>query len=106
MTFALRFTLHQGRSIRTPRFITRGPLTSKYDAAGYYATTGIAPDLMEASKTAVREMIAYLREEHGLSAEDAYILASVAVDLKISEVVDRPNWIVSAYLPRSLFVNS
>jgi acetamidase/formamidase len=83
--------------------MTRGPLTTRYDRSGYYATTGIAPDLMEAAKTAVREMIGYLGAAHGLSREDAYVLASVAVDLKISEVVDRPNWIVSAYLPLSLF---
>ena len=103
MTFSLRFNVQKGRSIRTPRFVTRGPLTSKYDASGYYATTGIAPDLMDAAKTALREMIGHLVEAHRLSREDAYILASVAVDLKISEVVDRPNWIVSAYVPRSIF---
>ncbi len=78
-------------------------VTSKYDASGYYAITGIAPDLMDAAKTALREMIGHLVEAHQLSREDAYILASVAVDLKISEVVDRPNWIVSAYVPHSIF---
>ena len=40
---------------------------------------------------------------HGLSREDAYVLCSVAADLKISEVVDAPNWVVSAFLPLSLF---
>ena len=103
MTFSLRFNVRKGRSIRTPRFATTGPLTSKYDAAGYYATTGIAPDLMVAAKTALREMIDHLVETYRLSREDAYILSSAAVDLKISEVVDRPNWIVSAYVPRSIF---
>jgi acetamidase/formamidase len=103
MAFSLRFNVRKGHSIRTPRFMTRGPLTAKYDTAGYYATTGVAPDLMDAAKTALREMIGYLVEVHQLSREDAYILASVAVDLKISEVVDRPNWIVSAYVPRSIF---
>jgi acetamidase/formamidase len=103
MTFSLRFTVHKNRSIRTPRFVTRGPLTSKYDAAGYYATTGVAPDLMDASKTALREMIGYLVETYRLSREDAYVLSSAAVDLKISEIVDRPNWIVSAYVPLSIF---
>lgn len=48
-------------------------------------------------------MIEHLGEAYGLSREDAYILCSVAVDLKISEVVDRPNWVVSAYLPLSIF---
>ena len=44
-------------------------------------------------------MVAYLGDTHGLSPADAYILCSVAVDLVISEVVDPPNWVVSALLP-------
>jgi acetamidase/formamidase len=39
----------------------------------------------------------------GLTREEAYVLCSVAADLKISEVVDAPNWVVSAFLPMSLF---
>ena len=47
---------------------------------------------------------AYLRwREHKLAPELAYALCSVAVDLRISEVVDAPNWLVSAYLPRTIF---
>jgi acetamidase/formamidase len=48
-------------------------------------------------------MIEHLATERGLSREEAYILCSVAVDLKISEIVDAPNWIVSAFLPESIF---
>jgi acetamidase/formamidase len=44
-------------------------------------------------------MIAYLVEEHGLREGEAYILCSVAVDLAISEVVNPPNWLVTALLP-------
>ncbi len=39
----------------------------------------------------------------GLTREEAYVLSSVAVDLKISEVVDAPNWVVSAFLPLAVF---
>jgi acetamidase/formamidase len=49
-------------------------------------------------------MIDHLEEQRGLSREEAYVLASVAVDLKISEIIDAPNWIVSAFLPESVFV--
>jgi acetamidase/formamidase len=42
-------------------------------------------------------------ETRGLSREEAYVLCSVAVDLKISEIVDMPNWIVAAFLPESVF---
>ena len=38
----------------------------------------------------------------GLAPEDAYLLASIAADLKISEVVDVPNWVVSAHLELAL----
>ncbi len=104
MYVALRFGLRKGRSIPGPQFLTPGPLTDKYDAKGYYATTGIGPDLMEAARDAVRAMIDHLVHLSGLSPEDAYVLCSVVVDLKISEVVDKPNWIVSAYLPQAPFL--
>src|SRR5205085_1201571 len=52
---------------------------------------------------AVRYMIEHLVEHRGLSREQAYVVCSVAVDLKISEIVDAPNWIVSAFLPESIF---
>jgi acetamidase/formamidase len=48
-------------------------------------------------------MLDHLVRSYGLSRQEAYVLCSVAVDLKISEVVDAPNWIVSAYLPLVLF---
>ena len=48
-------------------------------------------------------MVVHMVREHGLSREQAYVVCSVAVDLKISEIVDAPNWIVSAVLPESIF---
>jgi acetamidase/formamidase len=48
-------------------------------------------------------MIDYLGREHGLSREEAFVLCSVAVDLKVSEIVDAPNWVISALLPDSIF---
>lgn len=103
MRATLRFGIRKGLRLPSPQFVTPGPLTSRHDAKGYYATTGIAPDLMEGARAAVRAMIDHLVRTYRLSREDAYILCSVAVDLKISEVVDVPNWIVSAYLPLSIF---
>ena len=103
MHVAARFWVRKDRTVPEPQFITPGPLTRKYDEKGYYATTGIAPDLMEAARKAVRHMIGWLTATHGLTPEDAYVLCSVAVDLKISEVVDKPNWIVSAYAPLAVF---
>jgi acetamidase/formamidase len=48
-------------------------------------------------------MIDHLSSEYNMTREQAYCLCGAAVDLKISEIVDGPNWIVSAYLPLSIF---
>jgi acetamidase/formamidase len=49
-------------------------------------------------------MLDYLTSERQITREEAYCLCGVAVDLKINEIVDAPNFIVSAYLPLSIFV--
>jgi acetamidase/formamidase len=100
---ALGVRLHKGLALPAPQFRTSGPLRAGIDDAGYYATMGVAPDLMTASQDAVRAMIDHLGRTYGLDPLDAYVLCSVIVDLKISEVVDQPNWVVSAYLPNSVF---
>jgi acetamidase/formamidase len=103
MVVTLRFRLRKARSLRGPQFVTPGPLTAKYDGSGYHATTGVAGDLLEAAREATRNMVAYLVATYGLAPEDAYVLCSVTADLKISEVVNAPNWVVSSYLPLSIF---
>jgi formamidase len=57
---------------------------------------------MTNAKNAVRELIGWLGAERGLDPRDAYILCSLAADLKISQIVDQPNWGVSAYFPLSV----
>lgn len=103
MTATLRFTLQKGRDLPEFQFRTAGPLSPRTNTREWYATTGHGPDLMEAARNAIRHMIAWLVDNHGLTREQAYILCSVAVDLKLSEVVDAPHWVVSAFLPMSLF---
>ena len=44
-----------------------------------------------------------LLQERGWSREQAYVISSVAVDLRISNVVDVPNYVVSALLPEAIF---
>jgi acetamidase/formamidase len=80
-----------------------GPLTPRVDHRGWYATFGVEPDLMEASRAAVRAMLDHLGRERGLSREDAYVLCSLAGDLKITEVVDAPNWMVGCFVPDAVF---
>ena len=48
-------------------------------------------------------MIDYIVDEHGLSREQAYILCSVAVDLRVGQVVDVPNYVISAVLNLDVF---
>ena len=100
---ALRFTLQKGRRIPAPQFVTAGPLTPRVDGAGFYGTTGVGPDLYAAAQDAVRAMIAHLSETYGLSRGDAYVLSSLCVDLKISEIVDAGQYIVSALVPLAVF---
>lgn len=103
MGVSVRLDLIKGGSPSFPRFTTHGPINRHLDAKGYDATTGIGPDLMEAAKNAVRGMIELLGKSQGLNPEIAYMLCSVCGDLHISEIVDRPNWVVSCYMPRLIF---
>jgi acetamidase/formamidase len=104
MKASLRFGLHK-KSIPGPWFVTQpGSLTPRSDVGGYYGTTGIADDLMTGAKTAVRSMIQLLGEMHGLTPTEAYMLCSLAGDLKIYEIVDMGMWNVGMCMPRSVFV--
>ncbi len=81
----------------------------------FYATTGIpvsrdglrneSEDLSMAARNALLNMIDYLMDTRGLTRQQAYCLTSVAVDLKVSQVVDVPNLIVSAFLPLDIFAS-
>jgi acetamidase/formamidase len=84
------------------QFDTPSPL-SKMDTDGYHVTTANGPDLMENAKNATRYMIDWLVEMYDLTPSQAYVLCSTAADLKISQIVDAPNFIVSAYVPLSIF---
>ena len=106
MKFSLRFNVIKGRSLPPWRyeFVTPpGALQPLYDAKGYYAHTALGPDLMMNAQNAIRGLIDWLGRNKNLSPEDAYVLCSLAADLKISQIVDAPNWGVSAYLSLSVF---
>jgi acetamidase/formamidase len=103
MQVELRLDLIKQEKLAFPRFTTPGPVTRHLDAKGYEVTTGIGSDLMSGARDAVSGMIDLLGKTRGLSAEDAYLLCSVCGDLRISEIVDMPNWVVSFYFPRAVF---
>ncbi len=99
----LRFDVTSGRGLHEPQFRTRGPVGAKTNVGPHFVTTAHGPELFPAAQQSIRYMIDHLVSARGLSREESYAVCSVAVDLKISEIVDAPNWIVSAFLPESIF---
>jgi formamidase len=115
-TCALRFRVHTGeahrRGIRWPLLQRSDYFTDPRWAVPqrFIATLGMPIDehgrnegesLNAACRSAVLRMIDLLGER-GFTAEQAYVLCSVAVDLKISNVVDVPNYVVTACLPEAI----
>lgn len=105
MSVTVQFNLDKESTISRPQFVTSRQSAVDADSSRMFATTGINPSLDEASKEAVRGMIDHLCREQGLTREESYMLCSVAVDLKINQIVNKPNWTVSAYLPEKILNN-
>ena len=81
----VRLTIRRDMRVTAPEFETPGPLGASTNTAGWFATDGIGPDLFQAARDAVSRMIDRLGARSGLAAVDAYLLVSVAGDLRISE---------------------
>jgi formamidase len=117
-TVSMKFQIHKGeakqKNIQAPRFSHSGFFHDPAWAApkNFIATMGMplrkdgsndAENLNLATRNALLQMIDIL-QERGYSREQAYCICSVAVDLRISNVVDVPNFVVSALLPEGIFV--
>jgi formamidase len=117
-TVTVRFHLHAGeaerKGIRFPRFAHRGYFAAPEHAVphNFVATVGMpiradgtqeGEDLTLAARNALLNMIDLLGER-GFTRQQAYVICSVAVDLRISNAVDLPNVTVSALLPEDIFV--
>ena len=83
--------VRKGKPIRWPRAET----------PSHYIAMGLHPDLDEAARIATREMIEFLVSEKGMSRDDAYLLVSLAVDLRVTQLVDDTKGI-HAMLPKSV----
>jgi acetamidase/formamidase len=83
--------VRKGKQIRWPRAET----------PTHYITMGLHSDLDEAARIATREMIDFLVSEKGMSRDEAYILCSLAVDLRVTQLVDDTKGI-HAMLPKSV----
>ena len=103
MRTRMRLTVRKDLHLDAPAFLAAPDPHAELRNGARYATDGIGPDLLIAARDAVRRMIEWLGREHGLEPVQAYLLCSVAVDLRISEIVDVPNFIVTAYCPLGIF---
>jgi len=116
-TCRVRLDLRKGaaaeRGITTLCYERDEPGAGTAPPGRYFATTGMCierdgrnqfEDLTLAARNALDAMIRHLTHEYGYTAQQAYTICSVAVDLKISQAVDVPNVIVSAFLPLDIFI--
>ncbi len=102
MTLTMRIGLRKDLRLQEVQLRRPSP-QSLLDRKGYHITTAHGPDLMQNAKNAVRYMIDWLCANYPMNRSQAYILCSVAGDLKISEIVDAPNWVVSFHMPLAVF---
>jgi acetamidase/formamidase len=84
-----RITLHKGMGIDLPRA----------ESPTHLITMGFNEDLDDAAKTALRQMIMLIGERMGLEREDAYMFSSLAVDMRVTQLVDG-NKGIHAMLPK------
>jgi acetamidase/formamidase len=103
MQAVVRLSVRKDVHVSGPEFVAAADPHAALRNGPRYATDGIGPDLLVASRDALRRMIEWLGREHGLDAMQAYLLCSVAIDLRISEIVDVPNFVVTAYCPLGIF---
>jgi formamidase len=118
-TLRVRFDLRKReaaeRNIRDLRFERDDYSVAPEFAAPrrFFATTGLSiardgsnlsEDLTSAARNALLNMIDHLTYQYGFTRPQAYAICSVAVDLKVSELVDVPNFVISAFLPLDIFV--
>lgn len=100
-TLVARATIHRGAAPANPVVIL--PPRPPAARPEQRVTLASAPNPADAARAATHDMIAWLRAEHGMSRELAYILCSVAADLAIVQAVNTPHWTVSLSLPLSVF---
>lgn len=103
MDVVLRLSVRKDVRVDAPQYDLPAGLVAAHERSAYHVCTGVAPDLMEATRDAVRATVTWLGDTHQLDREEAYALASVACDLRVHEVVDAPNWVVGCFVPESIF---
>jgi acetamidase/formamidase len=93
-TCTLQFILHKGKKLNAPRA----------ENATHYLSFGLDPDLDKAMRMAMTETIDFLKEKQGYDFFDAYALSSIAIDFRVTQVVDGTLGIHSM-IPKRLFIS-
>ncbi len=89
----LQLTVRKGMKLSWPRAET----------ATDYISMGTDPDLTNATKIAIQEMVDFLAEAKGLTKHQAYQVVSMAGNVAITQLVDKPNVGVHVRMPKSIF---
>ena len=100
MLAVLRITLLPKRAPAEPYLLLPG---RPQPAGARRSAVASGPDLLDACRRATRSMIGWLTAEHRISKDVAYVLCSVAADLRVAQVVNTPHWTVTMSLPLSVF---
>jgi acetamidase/formamidase len=99
-TVRLRVDVVNGAATATPWYVHHSASTPQ----SWAATTGIGPDLFRAAREATRRAVDLVSARSGLEPVDSYLLLSLVGELRISEIVDAPNWVVSVHIPTSYWL--
>ncbi|BBO89712.1 acetamidase/formamidase family protein [Desulfosarcina ovata] len=103
MRMTLKLDLVKRANLNFPRFTTSGPVSNHFDPGGYEVCMAMGGDLMTSAKNAVSDMVDWVAATYQMADVEAYLLLSVCADLRINEIVDTPDWVVSCYLPKIVF---
>ena len=103
MDVVVRLSVRRDFSTHYPQYELPAGQLARGEQSSYHVCTGIHEDLLEATREATRAMVDHLVQRHGRDRSEAYAIASVAVDLRVHEVVDVPNWVIGAFLPEAIF---
>jgi len=104
MDVKLRISIATDVSVTDPYLLTTPDLIpAAYAGSRFHAFISSGPDLMQNARGAVRRAIDFLQKRLGCSAEQAFVICSAVLDLKISQVVNAPHFTVTGYLPEAIF---
>jgi len=95
----LRFQLHKSQSLSAP-LIDAPPIAAA--PQGLWTVVESAPDARDAARAATSRMVDLLAARWGFTPLEAYLLCSVAMDLRLAQVVNRPMTTIAASIPKHI----